>query len=114
MTANDRAMNRFAERVRLHYGERLHGIFLFGSRARGDHKKDSDADVAVVIEDGDWNLWDEKMRLVDFGYEPMLDEGLYIQPWPVMRSAWHDPSRHTNPGLIRAMRRDARPVRVLA
>jgi predicted nucleotidyltransferase len=48
------ALAQFAANVRNHYGSRLHGLYLFGSRARGDHRPDSDADVAVILQDGDW------------------------------------------------------------
>ena len=33
------------------YGERLKGLYLFGSYARGDATEDSDIDVAVVLDD---------------------------------------------------------------
>ena len=33
------------------YGARLRGVYLFGSRARGDAAVDSDIDVAVVLDD---------------------------------------------------------------
>ena len=33
------------------YGERLKGLYLFGSYARGDAEPDSDVDVAVVLDD---------------------------------------------------------------
>jgi len=33
------------------YGDRLKGLYLFGSRARGDAREDSDIDVAVVLDD---------------------------------------------------------------
>jgi predicted nucleotidyltransferase len=33
------------------YGDRLERVALFGSRARGDHRPDSDYDVAVLIKD---------------------------------------------------------------
>lgn len=33
------------------YGERLKGVYLFGSRARGDAESDSDVDLAVVLDD---------------------------------------------------------------
>jgi predicted nucleotidyltransferase len=32
------------------YGERLRGLYLFGSRARGDAQPDSDVDVLVVLD----------------------------------------------------------------
>jgi len=31
------------------YGERLEGLLLFGSQARGDAREDSDIDVAVLL-----------------------------------------------------------------
>lgn len=33
------------------FGDRVTGILLFGSRARGDHRPDSDWDVAVLLTD---------------------------------------------------------------
>ncbi len=33
------------------YGNQLKGVYLYGSRARGDARPDSDVDVAVVLED---------------------------------------------------------------
>ena len=35
------------------YGDRLKGVFLYGSRARGDAEPDSDVDVLVVLDDWD-------------------------------------------------------------
>jgi uncharacterized protein len=32
------------------YGDRLEGVFLFGSRARGDARPDSDLDLLVVLD----------------------------------------------------------------
>ena len=51
-----KALRDFALEVRRAYGDRLKGLYLFGSRARGDHTAESDADVAVVLADGDWRM----------------------------------------------------------
>jgi predicted nucleotidyltransferase len=109
-----RALTRFAEEARRHYGPRLKGLHLFGSRARGDHGPYSDADVAVVLEDGDWRYWDEKRVLSNLTYDRLMDEGAEIQAWPVAASAWAAPETHDNPSLIRAMRREGKRLEDLA
>jgi antitoxin ChpS len=106
----DRALRDFVKTLRPVYGERLRGVYLFGSRARGDHTPESDADVAVVLADGDWTYWDEKMRLAGLEYETIITTGAEPQGWPVRESEWLNPERHRNPELVRAMRRDAKDL----
>ncbi|BFI73728.1 nucleotidyltransferase [Nanoarchaeota archaeon] len=39
------------------YNIKIHKIILFGSRARGDYREDSDWDILIVTEDKlDWNI----------------------------------------------------------
>jgi uncharacterized protein len=40
---------KYRELLVARFGDRLESLRLFGSRARGDHEPDSDADVAVVV-----------------------------------------------------------------
>jgi uncharacterized protein (UPF0332 family)/predicted nucleotidyltransferase len=45
-----RATREYIDVLRAHFGERLHAIVLFGSRARGDaHETESDVDLLVVL-----------------------------------------------------------------
>ena len=37
-----------AQHARVFYGHLLHSVWLYGSRARGDHRPDSDLDVLLV------------------------------------------------------------------
>lgn len=104
------ALAEYVAAVRRHYGPRLVDVLLFGSRARGDARPDSDADVAVILEDGDWQFWTEKMRLAGLAYDILLEHDLYIQPWPFPRSAWESPAKHPKQRLIESIRKDARPV----
>ena len=104
------ALAAFVLAVRSDYGRRNHDIVLFGSRARGDHRPDSDADVAVVLEDGDWRFWAEKMHLADLTYDPMMEFGLRIQPWPIDVRGWQCPSLAQSPRLVEAMKRDGRTL----
>ncbi|KAB2873784.1 MAG: nucleotidyltransferase domain-containing protein [Pseudorhodoplanes sp.] len=105
-----RALQLFAAAARRHYGARLKGLYLFGSRARGDHTPESDVDVAVVLADGDWTFWQEKMRLSDLTYDVVISTGADVQAWPIRESEWRNPDIHLNPSLARAMRRDGRAL----
>jgi predicted nucleotidyltransferase len=104
------AIEAFARAVRQAYGDRVRGIYLFGSRARGDHTRDSDADIAVVLRDGDWDDWKEKSRLTDIGYDALISTGADIQAFPVRAAEWSDPVLHRNPSLVRAMRAEGRAI----
>lgn len=106
----DRAIQDYASAVRRAYGERVKGIFLFGSRARGDHTPDSDADIAVVLEDADWDFWNEKMLLTDLTYDLLISTGADLQGWPVRQSQWATPELDHSAELVRAMQRDGRPI----
>src|SRR6476660_8287603 len=101
--AVERAISDFARAIRRTYGNRLKGLYLFGSRARGDHTRESDADIAVVLAGEDWNLWTEEMRLAGLEYDSIVETGAEPQAWPVREREWLDPSAHRNPDLVRAM-----------
>jgi len=58
-------------RLRALYGDRIKRIVLYGSRARGDHRPDSDYDIAVFLRDYDGS-WDETTRMADLSYEFMM------------------------------------------
>ena len=105
------AVDTFVAQVRQHYGVRLHGIFAFGSRARHEATEQSDLDIAIVLDDDEWDFWAEKRRLAGLSYEALIDQDIYIQSWPIKRSVWNDPLQHRNPRFIENMRRDACDVR---
>jgi len=105
-----RALAEFAVTVRRYYGPRVIELYLFGSRARGDHTPDSDADVAVVFEDGDWIFWKERWTLNRLAYEPSLESGLAIQPWPFSISQWNVALSQPATKLIECARREGIPL----
>jgi len=105
-----KALDDYVAAVRKHYGPRLVDILVFGSRARGDARPDSDVDLAVILEDGDWRFWDEKRLLTDLGYDALLEPGLWIQAWPVSRSAWKEEDLRKVPFFVVGARPEARPV----
>jgi predicted nucleotidyltransferase len=56
------------------YGERLRGLYLYGSRARGEAEEDSDIDVAVVLDDfatkaGERKRWSQLATELSLRYD---------------------------------------------
>jgi hypothetical protein len=81
--AGDPVLVRFRSAVAQAYGDRLDRAVLFGSRARGDFRPDSDCDIAAFIRTmGDWA--DEVMTLAAIGTATLMDAGAVIsaQPFP--------------------------------
>ena len=62
LRADERALlERFVEELHLRLGEGLRGVWLFGSRARGEEPAEySDVDVLVFVDDASW---DDRMRV---------------------------------------------------
>lgn len=75
-----RALAAFRDLLAHRYGNRLRALVLFGSRARGDHREDSDADVAVFLGQVPDPIA-EQMDLAEDAYLIYLDLGIMIQPW---------------------------------
>jgi len=52
LRAHERAaLERYANHLRKRFGSRLRDLRLFGSRARGEGREDSDLDVLAVVDD---------------------------------------------------------------
>lgn len=109
----EQALESFAKDVCEHYGTSLHGIYLFGSRARGEHDQESDADVAVVLS-GDFEFWREAGVLSGLAFDYLVENGVFIDVKPLSLEAWKDPSSHANAPLVRAVRRDCKVIGIAA
>ncbi len=81
MAPDDPLIRRCAEIIREVYGDRLAGIVLYGSVARGDDGPESDIDILVLIE-GEYGLWEEIKRLVDILYDLQLESDRLISAKP--------------------------------
>lgn len=95
-------LTEFRERLAVRFGERLRGLVLFGSRARGDYRDDSDADVAVFLDPVSDPIA-AQMDIADDAYVIFLDRGLLIQPW-VFRGTLERPDRSRALPLLDAVR----------
>lgn len=107
--AVDRAIARFADRMKERYRAKLTGVYLFGSRARGDGEPFSDVDIAVVVDDPDAHLSDVA-DLSAIAYDLFLETGAEIQPWTFRACDWGDPACSASPRLVEAARRDAKAI----
>lgn len=80
---DDPVLARFRAAVEAAYGARLERLVLYGSRARGEARADSDYDVAVFLRDlGD--PWAEMDRLADIATDVLYDIGgvVHAVPFP--------------------------------
>ena len=75
-------VQRVKGRLEALYGERLVGLYLYGSHARGEAWADSDIDLLAVLS-GRVTSWDEIDILVDATYDLELESGELISVYPV-------------------------------
>lgn len=104
------ALRQLDAEFREKFGRKYVQLVLFGSRARGDHQPDSDADVAVVLHGEIDNRWQLKRQMIESTYPILLEAELYIQPWPIAEWELDDPDRSPNPDFVRNILRDGIPV----
>lgn len=75
-------------------------IVLFGSRARGDAKPDSDYDVAVFIRDAG-TFTDESARLAAVSTDILSDMGAVVSATPFPAGAYRERT-----GFMHELRKD--------
>ena len=87
------------------YGDQVDRILLYGSRARGDERPDSDIDILVVLKD-DFN-YSEMLRLSsDFAASLSLENDVVISRAFVSREQFE----HRQTPFLMNVRREAVPV----
>jgi uncharacterized protein len=102
------AAREFVRRATARYSVR--SAVLFGSRARGTHRSDSDVDVAIVLQGQHGKLIETSLEMADIAFELLLETNVYIQPLPIWEDEWDHPETHSNPRLVENIRRDGLPL----
>jgi predicted nucleotidyltransferase len=74
---DDPILKRFRAALDALYGDRIERVVLYGSRARGDAREDSDYDVAVFLHDL-IDRWKEVDRIVEIETDILFDTGAVI------------------------------------
>jgi predicted nucleotidyltransferase len=89
--ADDPLLKRFRATLGEIYGQRLERVILYGSRARGDAREDSDYDVAVFLRDYTPGTSTELYRLADLSTAILTDTGAFIHAMPYPAGFYNDP-----------------------
>jgi predicted nucleotidyltransferase len=98
--ADDPILKRLRAALDETYGARIERVVLFGSRARGDAREDSDYDIAVFIKNHG-ALSDELHRLASISTDILLDTGAVISAKPFLAGAYRERT-----GFMGDLRRD--------
>lgn len=94
----------FLQRVRQHYD--LAGALLYGSRARRDAGRESDADIAILLRGASGARADAALEMAGIAFDVMLETGVLVDAIPFWEEEWAHPERFANPALIANIRRD--------
>jgi predicted nucleotidyltransferase len=107
-SATEQTARVFLERVREHYD--LAGALLYGSRARHDAGRESDADIAVLLRGASGARVDAALEMAGIAFDVMLETGVLVDAIPFWEDEWTHPERFANPALIANIRRDGVPL----
>ena len=102
---NQQVMQRFRAGLDALYGARIDRVVLFGSRARGDERDDSDYDVAVFLRDMD-DRWSEIDRIVEIEDRLLRETGAVINALPFRAGAYDE----RTPLMHEMIRREGRDL----
>lgn len=101
---DDPVLTRFRAAIEQAYGPQVERIVLFGSRARGDAREDSDYDVGVFLHD--LHSFDRAARtLAGIETDILTATGAVINALPLPAGSHHDRT-----GLMQELRRDGRDL----
>ncbi len=85
----DPVLNRFRSALHEAYGDRIERIVLYGSRARGDARPDSDYDVAIFLKNSG-SFWEEAGRIATIETDILYETGAVIHAMPFRAGAIHE------------------------
>ena len=100
----ERAARVFMKRIEGKYPT-IEGL-VYGSRARGDHRPDSDADLAVILKGERGDRYKVSGEMAGIAFDVMLETGILVQAVPLWEGELKQPERFSNPTLIDNIKRE--------
>jgi predicted nucleotidyltransferase len=85
-TLDDPVLREVRARLKGVYGDRIKRVVLYGSRARGDHRPDSDYDIAVFLR-GEVSR-EDRDRLSDLSYDLLMENNWDVSIYAFKLSVW--------------------------
>lgn len=95
----EEAVRRFLTLIANRYD--IAEAIIYGSRVRGTHRPDSDADVAVILRGEHQRFLTAKLEMADIAFDVMLETDIRISPLPIWLDEWEHPENYSNPALLR-------------
>jgi DNA invertase Pin-like site-specific DNA recombinase/predicted nucleotidyltransferase len=100
----ERAARAFLQRLEGEYS--VADVLIYGSRARGDHQPDSDADLALILKGEKGDRYKVVRDLGGVGFDVMLETGILVHALPLWEGEFKEPERFNNPALIANIKRE--------
>jgi len=82
------------------------GAMVYGSRARGNHRPDSDADLAVLLRGEHQHFLQTKLDMADTAFDVQLETDILISPFPIWMDEWKNPDAYRYAALLRNISRE--------
>jgi uncharacterized protein len=87
--ATDPVLQDFKSAIVSLYGSQLDRVILYGSRARGDHRADSDYDIAVFLKHYDGDRWTESGRISSESAKFLRSHDAFIHAMPYLADRYN-------------------------
>ena len=71
---------KFAQQIRVIYGNSLKKIVVYGSYARGDYQENSDIDIMILVDASDSEIKKRFNLVCDLAFDYEMDYGVIIPP----------------------------------